>query len=42
MTADVEEKYVIAQANEEIGEDGRLKHEKVTCRKKGEIVELPR
>ncbi len=42
MTADVEEKYVIAQANEPLTEDGKLLHEKVTCRKKGEIVELPR
>ena len=42
MTADVEEKYVIAQANEPLTEDGRLKDERVTCRKKGEIVELPR
>ncbi len=42
MTADVEEKYVIAQANEELTEDGKLKDERVTCRKKGEIVELPR
>ena len=42
MTADVEEKYVIAQANEPIAEDGTLKNERVTCRKKGEITELPR
>ncbi len=42
MTADVEEKYVIAQANEPLTEDGKLAHERVTCRKKGEIVELPR
>ena len=42
MTADVEEKYVIAQANEPLTEDGRLADERVTCRKKGEIVELPR
>ena len=42
MTADVEEKYIIAQANEPLTEDGRLAHDKVTCRKKGEIVELPK
>ena len=42
MTADVEEKYVIAQANEPLTEDGKLAHDRVTCRKKGEIVELPK
>ncbi len=42
MTADVEEKYVIAQANEPLTEDGRLAHDRVTCRKVGEIVELPK
>ena len=42
MTADVEEKYVIAQANEELTPEGTLKNKRVTCRKKGEITELPR
>lgn len=42
MTADVEEKYVIAQANEELTPEGTLKNKLVTCRKKGEITELPR
>ena len=42
MTADVEEKYVIAQANEPLTEEGTLAHERITCRKKGEITELPR
>ncbi len=42
MTADVEEKYVIAQANEPLTEDGKFAHDRVTCRKKGEIVELPK
>ncbi|MBQ8425069.1 MAG: DNA-directed RNA polymerase subunit beta, partial [Clostridia bacterium] len=42
MTADVEEKYVIAQANEELTPEGTLKNKTVTCRKKGEITELPR
>ena len=41
MTADVEEKYVIAQANEPLTEDGKLANAKCICRKKGEIVELP-
>ncbi len=42
MSADVEEGYVIAQANEPIAEDGTLANERIICRKKGEIVELPR
>ena len=42
MTADKEEKYVVAQANEPLNEDKTLKNEKVVCRKKGEIVELPK
>ncbi len=42
MTADVEEKYVVANANEPITEEHTFANEKVTCRKKGEIVELPR
>ena len=42
MSADVEEKYVIAQANEPIAEDGTLANERIICRKKGEIVELPK
>ena len=42
MTADKEEKYVVAQANEPLNEDKTLKNAKVVCRKKGEIVELPK
>ena len=42
MTADVEEKYIIAQANEELTPEGTLKNKRVTCRKRGEITELPR
>ena len=41
MTADVEEKYVIAQANEPIDENGKFANKKVICRKHGEIIELP-
>ena len=42
MTADVEEKYVIAQANEPLTEDGQLVNNTVICRKKGEILEFPK
>lgn len=42
MTADVEEKYVIAQANEPLTEDGELVNSTVICRKKGEILEFPK
>lgn len=42
MTADKEEKYVVAQANEPLNDDKTLKNAKVVCRKKGEIVELPK
>ena len=41
MTADVEEKYVIAQANEPLDSENKFVNKKVICRKKGEIVELP-
>ena len=42
MTADVEEKYVIAQANEPLTSDGQLVNNTVICRKKGEILEFPK
>ena len=42
MTADEEEKYVIAQANEPITDDNKLANATVICRRQGEIVELPR
>ncbi|MBQ9790840.1 MAG: DNA-directed RNA polymerase subunit beta [Clostridia bacterium] len=42
MTADEEEKYIIAQANEPITADGKLANSTVICRKQGEIIELPR
>ncbi len=38
MTADEEDKYVIAQANTPVAEDGRITAEKVVARKKGEPV----
>ena len=42
MTADEEDHYVIAQANEPIAEDGTLAHERVTVRRRDEIVEVDR
>ncbi len=42
MMADVEDRYIIAQANEPLDEEGRIKAERVTCRVREEIVEVPR
>ncbi len=42
MTADEEDHYVIAQANEPIAEDGMLANERVTVRRRDEIVEVDR
>ena len=42
MTADEEDHYVIAQANEPIAEDGTLANERVTVRRRDEIVEVDR
>ena len=42
MTADEEDQYIIAQANEPLDEEGRIKAERVTCRKLAEIIEVER
>ena len=42
MTADIEDRYIVAQANEPIDVDGKFKHMRVMCRVKDEIVEVPR
>jgi len=42
MTADEEDQYIIAQANEETDENGRFVHEMVSVRAYGEIVEVRR
>ena len=39
MTADVEDHYIVAQANEPLNEDGTFVNAKVTARDKAEIVE---
>jgi DNA-directed RNA polymerase subunit beta len=42
MTADVEDEFVIAQANEPLTEDGHFEHAKVSCRYRDEILEIER
>ena len=40
MTADVEDAYIIAQANEPVAEDGQLINKTVTARDRAEIIEI--
>jgi DNA-directed RNA polymerase subunit beta len=40
MTADYEDKYIVAQATEPIDENGCLKNERIICRWKDEIIEV--
>ena len=40
MTADVEDKYVIAQANEPIDDNGKFINKKVTARDKADFIEI--
>ncbi len=42
MTADVEDDYIVAQASETVDENGCLKNQRVTCRRREEIVEVDR
>ena len=42
MTADVEDLYTIAQANEPLDENGCFKRKRVTSRRRDEILEVPR
>ena len=42
LTADEEDKYVVAQANEPIAKDGHFVHSRVMCRRLEEIVEVGR
>ncbi|HHY46632.1 MAG TPA: DNA-directed RNA polymerase subunit beta [Firmicutes bacterium] len=41
LTADEEDKYVIAQANEPVGKDGKFIHPRVSARYKDEILLVP-
>ena len=40
MTADVEDKYIVAQANEPLDENNRFVNRKVTARQRAEIIEV--
>ncbi len=42
LTADEEDRYVVAQANEPLDADGRFIHARVGCRHKELITEMPR
>ena len=42
MTADVEDEYVVAQANEAIDEDGRFERKRVNARWRDQILEMER
>ncbi len=42
LTADEEDKYIVAQANEPLNEDGSFVNERVSCRRKAEITQLPK
>ncbi|MGI6027570.1 MAG: DNA-directed RNA polymerase subunit beta [Candidatus Scatomorpha sp.] len=42
MTADVEDRYIVAQATEPLDENGCLKNKRVTCRHRDEIIEVDR
>ncbi len=41
MTADMEDEYVVAQANEPLDEEGRFLNNRVTCRFRDEFMTLP-
>ncbi len=41
MTADVEDEYVVAQANEPLDEAGRFSRKRVNARRRDEITEVP-
>ena len=42
MTADIEDEYIVAQANEPLDDEGRIKNERVTCRYRNEIMAFSR
>ena len=42
LTADEEDAFVIAQANEPLDEEGRFVNARVACRRRDEITELPK
>jgi len=42
LTADEEDKYIVAQANEPLDEEGKFINPRVGCRHKNDITEMPR
>ncbi len=42
MTADVEDEYIVCQANEPLDENNVLERERITCRMRDEIIEVDR
>ena len=42
LTADEEDKYIVAQANEPLDEEGHFINERVGCRHQNDITEMPR
>jgi len=38
MTADIEDEFIVAQANEPLDEEGRIKNDRITCRFRNEIM----
>ena len=42
LTADEEDKYIVAQANEPLDEEGKFVNERVGCRHKADITEMAR
>ncbi len=42
LTADEEDAFIVAQANEPLDEEGRFVNARVACRRRDEITELPR
>ena len=42
LMADEEDKYIVAQANEPLDENGYLANERITCRHRNEIIEVDR
>ncbi len=41
LTADEEDRYIIGQANEPLDENGWFLHERITCRRRSDILEFP-
>ncbi len=42
LSADEEDNYIIGQANEPLDDDGYFANERITCRRREEILEFPR